>query len=376
MTLQEISKGICSVSYLCKLEKNDIIPDESYVRAIFERVNIDYNLVGKNIIENGVENAVKAYLANDFEEIDLLYNSTDDSIFNAQNYLIKAFYYLVTSKYKEFCETIKILDNIKDTLITNDAGVLLFLVTQYYIDTYQFLDALTILKEVNHLSFTIDELNWLIHEQRFDVGFYLNDYNLMYETYFKILINNNIGLPYFRKLIVRAKYLYAYASTNYEKSISEFDKINLRNIPEESQLDITYWKLATMTKGKEYVKTFDQIYNNGLQYDAKFVALLLICAYGIGKQEYIDMACSTVKDYQFNSNEMIDNRFIKFMLIFLKGDFNHEYIDFIKEKIIPYSNKFKHHIYDRFYIEHYLDYLKSGSRYKEAFTILYEKYKK
>ena len=56
MTLQEISKGICSVSYLCKLEKNDIIPDESYVRAIFERANIDYNLVG-NIIENG-ENAV------------------------------------------------------------------------------------------------------------------------------------------------------------------------------------------------------------------------------------------------------------------------------------------------------------------------------
>ena len=43
-----------------------------------------------------------------------------------------------------------------------------------------------------------------------------------------------------------------------------------------------------MTKGKEYVKTIK--YNNGLQYDAKFVALLLICAYGIGKQEYIDMA--------------------------------------------------------------------------------------
>src|SRR5690606_20070413 len=134
-TLAEIAKGICSISYLCKFEKNDIIADESYIKAIFERVNLDFNLVGKNIIQNGVENAVKAYLIDDYEELELLFNAINDSIFNAQNYLIKCFYYLVKEDYTNFNSAVKSLDVIKDTLHIDDIGVLLFLVAQYYIDT-------------------------------------------------------------------------------------------------------------------------------------------------------------------------------------------------------------------------------------------------
>lgn len=80
LTLAEIAKGICSVSYLCKFEKNDIIADESYIRAIFKRINIDFDLVGKNILVDGIERALKAYLASDYEALELLFHEIDDSI--------------------------------------------------------------------------------------------------------------------------------------------------------------------------------------------------------------------------------------------------------------------------------------------------------
>ena len=47
MTLEEMAR-ICSVSYLCKVENQDIVPAEDYVHSLFERVNIDY----KNLVDS------------------------------------------------------------------------------------------------------------------------------------------------------------------------------------------------------------------------------------------------------------------------------------------------------------------------------------
>jgi len=375
LTLAEISKGICSISYLCKFEKNDIIADESYIRAIFERVNLDFNLVGKNILKNGVEKTIKAYLNDDYQEIEELYNSIDDSIFNAQNYLVKCFYCLIKKSYQEFNENIKALDNIKETLHIDDVGVFLFLVAQYYIDTFQYNEANKILQEIDNLTFSIDELNWLIIEQNFNVGFYLADYHQMYSYYYRILINNSISYPCVRKVILRAKHLYVTANSNFKKSLVEYEKLTGKCVPEEYKLDLTYWRLSTYYKGEMYLRVFDEIYDNALYYDARFACLLLLSAHKINDDNYIDIACSIAQEVEFDNCDQHHMLFIKFMLLYLKGKYNHEYVEFLKEKIMPYRNKYMHIIYSKVYFEKYIEFLSKGSRYKEAFSLLLEKYR-
>lgn len=377
LTLAEISKGICSISYLCKFEKNDIVADESYIRAIFERVNLDFNLVGRNILKDGIENSLKAYLADDYEALELLYNSIDDSVFNAQNYLIKCFHFLVNKKYNEFNENIKCLDNIKETLLLDDVGVLLFLVVQYYIETNQYQEAKKILSEIESLNFTINELTWLIDEQHYNVGFYLAEYPSMFYQYKIIVENNYIGYPSIRKTLLRAKYLYAKANTNFPQAYAEFQQLNYNNINPAYHDDITYWRIATYIKGRMDMKAFDEIYDNGLYYEARFVALILLSAYNIGDDNYINLACDIASKFELNekdSHDLQHNLFIKFMLIFLKGKYNHEYVEFLKDKILPNRNKYSHFIYSPIYLNKYIYFLKKSSRYKEAFTLLYEKY--
>lgn len=373
LTLAEIAKGICSVSYLCKFEKNDIIADESYIRAIFEKVNLDFNLVGRNILKDGIENSLRAYLANDYEKIELLYISIDDSIFNAQNYLIKCFYYLVNKKYKELNETIKAIDNIKDTLLIDDVGVFFFLVVQYYIDTLQYYEANKILRASEGLKFNVVELKWLIDEQNFKVGFHLEDYHQMYCYYYKIVNTNSIGYPGIRKIFLRAKYLYALASSNFQRTFTEFNELNYFNVPKNYHLDLDFWKIAAFIKGGMYLKAFDLIYDNGLYIDARFLALLLLSAYKIGDENYINLACEVANNHEVDIEDQHHNLFIKFMLLYLKGKYKHEYIEYLKEKILPYRKKYIHFIYHPFYLDKYIYYLKKGSRYKEAFTLLHER---
>jgi len=369
LTLAEIAKGICSVSYLCKFEKNDIIADESYIRAIFKRINIDFDLVGKNILVDGIERALKAYLASDYEALELLFHEIDDSIFNAQNDLVKCFYFLTSKKYEEFKETIETLDNIKDTLLYEDVGVFFFLVIQYYIDTHQYFEANKILDEIEALTFTKEEVTWLLLEQKFTVSFYIKNYPKMYYYYGEIKKIDNVAYPAIRKLLIRAKVLYSLSEGDLYKAYDEFTHMNLVNFQEKYQNEFRYWQLATYIKGGMYIKGFDEIYDNKLYYDPRFLCLLLLAAYRIKEEYYINLACTAAKDYHFDSDYPYENTFIKLMLLYFRGNQKHEYIDYLKEKILP-NNQYIHFLYTPFYTEIYVDYLKKCSRYKEVVNIL------
>ena len=41
--LEEVSKGICSVSYLSRLENNQVKIQEPYLHMLFEKLKIDYD---------------------------------------------------------------------------------------------------------------------------------------------------------------------------------------------------------------------------------------------------------------------------------------------------------------------------------------------
>lgn len=370
LTLAEVSRGICSISYLCKLEKNAIIADESYIRAIFERINLDFDLVGKNIIKNGIENSLKAFLAEDYEAIEQLYNSIDDSIFNATNYLIKGLYYLVKKQFKQFNEIIQTLDKIKDSLFIDEVGFLFFLVIQYYIDTFQFGEAEKILKTIEHLSFKIDELRWLLDEQYFVTAFHREDLSQMYYYYYNRLVtNNNIAFPVYRKLNYRLKCLYYDSSSNFNRAFNELEQINEVNIPLSYMGRLNFWRVAIYLKGGLYVRAYDFIYENNLFLETEFVNLLLISAYKIGDESYINLACEIAKNHEFTTDEKTHIIFNKFMILRLQAKSKYEYVEFIKTNYLTNKSKYNHFIYDKILKQEYLDFLKKSSRYKEALRL-------
>lgn len=368
LTLAEMARGICSISYLCKFEKNMIVADEAYIRAIFERVNLDYNSVGKNIIEKGVENSVKAFLYEKYYIIEEYFEHMDDSLFNAQNYLIKAFYYLIKEQFIEFKDTITTIDNIKDTLFPQDVGVLLFLVIEYYIKTHQFKEANRYLDQIEILSIKFDELNWLIDEQQFHVGCNLKIYPKIYKYYYKIMINNNIGYPANRQIMNRLRIMYIETDNYFTNVYSELKQLNLDDIKDNHFLDVTYMRLAILLKGNMGLKVFDEIYDNHYYVEARFISLLMIAADYIDDENYINIASEIAEKFEYDSHDAIHYKFIKFMLIKFHYQKKHEVIDYLRNEIIPYRHTFSHFIYTDIYEKYYIEYLRKVSKYKEALS--------
>ncbi len=366
LTLEEMSKGICSISYLCKLEKNAIEPEESYVQAIFERINLDYHKVGQNILEDGVHKLLKSYLYNDYKEIDKLYEHADDSIFNAHNYFIKALYYLLKKKYTEFMKIIKTLDKIKDTLLRDDLGVLVFLVSEYYIRTYQFNEAYKHLNYILNMEFEYDELNWLIYEQFFIVGYQLKKYPILWRYYQELIKNCNIGYPSKRQIFIRLIFLSLKAEEYYDEVEKELNQFHLYTEDQEYYMALLYWKLIILSKGGNFLQVYEEIINHHLIDDVRFVCLLLYSTDYLNDEKYKQEAYEIAKKIEFQPYDTIHQKYVQFMLMKLANEKKHLVIDYLKYNIVPTRNKYYHHLYNQAYEDYYLDYLCKTSKYKEA----------
>lgn len=104
LTQDALSKDICSLSYLCKIETGQIDPNNEYLREICQRLDlseekIDALLNSKEILEE----ALKAFLNNDLGTLNKCY----ESINNLENYrcqIIKFIYFLANKNIAEACK--------------------------------------------------------------------------------------------------------------------------------------------------------------------------------------------------------------------------------------------------------------------------------
>jgi transcriptional regulator with XRE-family HTH domain len=368
LTLEEMSKGICSISYLCKLERNAIEPEESYIQAIFERVNLDYKKVGKNILEDGISVLLKAYLYHQYQEIESLYERADNGIFNVHNHFIKALYFLIKKNYQEFQGIITTLDKIKDTLLRDDIGMLIFLVSEYYIKTFQFREAYKHLQYLRNQKFESEELNWLIYEQHFLVGYHLKKYAMAWKYYDQLMKNINIGYPTRRQTIIRLMFLAITAEEYYDEAEKEVNQLHLDTPDQEYKADLLYWKLIIYSKGGNYLRIFEEIINHQLTYDVRFLCLLLYAADFIKDEAYKQQAREIAEKFEFQPSDSFHQKFVRFMLLKYADEKRHLVIEYLKYNIFPSKHMFYHHIYSPTYEEYYLDFLCKTSKYKEALS--------
>jgi len=368
LTLQEMAHGICSISYLCKLEKNAIVADESFIKAIFERINLDYDKVGLNIIANGVEQAIKAYLYQNYQEITNLYEMIDDSLFNVQNYLLKGFYYLINEKYQSFKEIMATINNIKDTMLKEDVGVFMFQVIAYYLKTYQFKTAYKYLKYIENIDFDNRELNWLLYEQHYICAYNLKIYPMFYRYYCLLMENYNIGYPSSRQIIIRLMMLDVEAIEYFEEIAGDVRNIASEEHDYAAHFDIIYWKLLILLRGKMWFEVYEEIIDKGLFGEARFIALLLYAVDKMKRAEYINKAVEIAENYIFESNESIHQVFISFILLKFKTEKKYTLVEHLRFKVMPFNKNYTHHLYNKIYEKHYVDYLCKTSKYKEALS--------
>ncbi len=117
MTLEESAEGICSISYLSKLENNLIEPNEVFVRKLKQRLNLKDELeIDSSIYKNDLNELLECFLTDQMMDISWLtkYKNHNDQ----QSLLIMICYYCISNQKHEVLkayEQIKIfIPNLND----------------------------------------------------------------------------------------------------------------------------------------------------------------------------------------------------------------------------------------------------------------------
>ena len=76
-TLEEVSEGVCSTSYLSKIENCLVDVDDSYFKMLFEKLNLEYNNVVNERSAPIYDEMIKAYLLEDYKYIEELTNTVE-----------------------------------------------------------------------------------------------------------------------------------------------------------------------------------------------------------------------------------------------------------------------------------------------------------
>ena len=373
MTLEEMAKGICSISYLCKLENQDIIPAEEYVKALFERVNVDYDNIDSNEAEKEFNNVLEFYFLCDFEKLRDYYLSLKFNIENANVSLIKCFYFLVEEKFDDFKREISILDDIKKSLRETQAIALIFLVGEYYWKTHQIKEAYKYMCCLEAIKISNDKIRKMALEQRVIVSYKMKNFPRMLDAFESLKKEYFLGYPSKRQIITEL-IIQGFKGKDYpEQSVASIERLNFNEVISLYDMDILYYKHLVLLIAKEYKHVYTEVFDYSLQTEPRFLALIGYCAYKLRIKEYEESFLKLKNEVVYRTNDTIHSKFIKFLELKFTSKKAYELLEYVRYDLIPYSYNYIFEFYNDIYREEYIEMLCKLSRYKEALMYVLNK---
>src|SRR5690554_509803 len=229
LTLEDLSKGCCSISYCSKLENNQIEPDSNIVRKLFDKVDLPYDFIANAKATNYLPNCIKSYLYQDKDRLNNIYKKINLNIYYVNNNLIKIFYHLINEEYQEAIGEIRELEKTSNSLFNNQIAPLIICKIEYYIKTNQFQNAKKYLEAGEILDIDDQSLRILFSLQKFMIHVNLREQELILESYLN-LKNSLNRTPLKIRFLTTILYLEAFPNEN---TIMIFDDLKFDIIPEE-----------------------------------------------------------------------------------------------------------------------------------------------
>ncbi len=281
-TIEAICRGICSVSYGCKIERNNIKPNPVYVREICHRVNIsDEKLESLYNLEKYLEQILVDFYYDNKEGIINIYNKIS-SFDNYRALLLKFAYHVYFNNFL----SAKKLDNDLNKLIPNmddrDISIYAVIKSIFDIKNFKYEYASEVLKVLLEYKLIKEEEKGLILE--YIVKMYLNINSIAFLTYVDDSISTHNSLMNYKKardtLFFKGLYYYInnlnrefdeILNKKYEEKhintlmlLKDIKEKNIENITKKEYYNDFFSLLAWHYYDKEgFIKSLnnDQIYN-------------------------------------------------------------------------------------------------------------------
>ncbi len=265
-TLEETSRGICSPSYLSKIENGLADVDDYYFQSLFERLDLEYENIKMEREMDFFSKIVKYYL---LERYDLLEEKLKQMV-NVNSYcdteleLIILLNNIINKNFDEAEILIEKLEGIRNTLSKDEIYLLSFLVTLYLYSTDQYTLASEQIEILTKHPSENMYYNIAVCDLGIDIYFILGKESLFHRYYQKLKQFNNQELYNNRVLIHNLQLLVFLAKNGKKDLIEELNvlimSLNDFNIDKEKIVlneILVYYYLKDYEKVLEMTKSFN-----------------------------------------------------------------------------------------------------------------------
>lgn len=186
MNLEELSEGICSISYLSRMENGFVKLQDPYVKKLFEKLDINYEDLKKSRQNNLFLEVIKKNLLNQKNEYQKLLDeiATQNHYLDIEQELILLYDAIVNKRYEEVEIVMETIDKSKYIFSNNEKLFYMYLCARYYLETMKTDLASHHIKSMMYEKIDNDILYWVIFELKLSLSFitkdtftYINDYH-------------------------------------------------------------------------------------------------------------------------------------------------------------------------------------------------------
>lgn len=242
--LDEVASGVCSTSYLSRIENNLVRLQEPYLKMLFEKLDIDYETLKENRKNNlFVEIVKKVLLGYDKEYTEELEKIMALNCYlGTERDLILLYDNILKNNYEETQYVIDKLQEICNHFTNSEMIFFMYLVALYYYKTNQTTLAYHQVRILSNVKIDDEIIDWVVKELSMDIYYLVGnkaDYIMLYASFVK-----NAPLPYFNDLLIKQKMkmITIEAESNYEVAIHKMEEYheNLATFNQDIQNEYYY----------------------------------------------------------------------------------------------------------------------------------------
>ena len=376
MNLEELSDGICSVSYLSRMENGYVKLQEPYVKQLFEKLNIDYEDLKKSRQTNLFLDVIKKNLLNCKSDYQKLIEKivTSNHYLDVEQELILLYDAILNKRFDEAEMVTEEIDKSNYIFSDNERIFYMYLITRYYYETNQISLANHHIKSLMNEKIDEEILYWVIFELNLSIlfvlgkdYFYINDYYNFIKNSPSYYFSNKYIVHHFKMCVIMAKYDFDNALNeikNYYKEIS-IDDESLR-LNYKFHLGLIY---LISNKNELLIEELINDIDN-----EKIFMLITIAYMNVNNYKIYPLIMNRINNYAFSKYDEL----LKQICLYAKYKITTNNVlnlqNILKNKIFKYIEENKNVYIENIFRKELIEINIRCSKYKEACNLMISKF--
>ena len=373
VTQDEISNGICSISYLSKIENNQIVPNDFYVKEIMSKLQVNEEVFYKSMKDKEyIKRMIEAYFYMDQNEMSRIYQEIKDIEHNIVINLCKLGYH-VYFHHEDKNSYVMMLENLVNNMSDLDVKVYLYFASLYFTQNEKYKMALELILLSRKIQMSNDLLDGLFFELSYYVKQRLLVKNCASEDYYHAMNIFNKYHNVNRIIYLALRKAQVLTKDNPKKALNILNTIKVKELPNDIEDFYYYIKAEVLYQLGFYQEaTLDlkHIVEGSEYYLRKMILLLLICQKE-QDHEMITEIKKILKTYTPSRLEMRSKIYYHYLIQETEDDQK----EYLRNVAIPFSIKVEDYDFLHTYTNYVMNICTETSRYKEALGY-YKKYQK